>query len=274
MALLDRDGCRSRMWGSNCWKEWMAVVDLSEDGVCLDDVYIAEVDVDVDDGVDAERVILCEPCDEETSEPDNHALEVSVAGSALFTDGDRRLGHAEQDHQSWGCPGESKHLESENIDDEFTPEVVKHACSNYARFSGIPREAVTAKLILERAPSLGIDGWADNYLEIRDNVLIQSERRMRERQERSLAGSGDSNCDDIQTQNVQIVKLIAALGAKDNGRRTILKAMAAKQSIDSQIAEDIIDGISDRRIHPRPFIPEEYAAGHRAWGSYGAIELI
>ena len=72
---------------------------------------------------------------------------------------------------------------------------------------------------------------------------------MRERQERSLGGRGDSDCDDIQDQNVQIVKLIAALGAGDNGRRTILKAMAAKQGIDSEAAEDILDGRSDRKIH-------------------------
>ena len=48
---------------------------------------------------------------------------------------------------------------------------------------------------------------------------------------------------------MQMVKLIAAPGAKDNGRRTILKAMAAKQRIDSQIAEDILDGRFDRKIH-------------------------
>ena len=81
------------------------------------------------------------------------------------------------------------------------------------------------------------------------NGLVKSERRMRERQERSLGDSGDSDCDDIQDQNVQVVKLIAALGAKDNGRRTILKAMAAKQGIDDQVADDILDGRSDRKIH-------------------------
>ena len=54
---------------------------------------------------------------------------------------------------------------------------------------------------------------------------------MRERQGRSLGGIGDNDCDEIQDQNVQVVMLIAALGAHDNGRRTILKAMAAKQGI-------------------------------------------
>ena len=264
LASLERDGCRSTTWGSNYWKEWLNSVDFNDEIFCSGDVYVAEVEGDVDDCVDNEEDSLCGPtglclntvqqswlcglCDEEDSEPSSHTVVVSYAGSPLFTDDGRRLGPAEQDHQSQGGPGKSKHQEYENIDDEFTPEVIERACSNYARFSGIPREAVNAELILERAPSLGINGWADSYLDIRDNGLIQSERRMRERQERSLGGNGDSDCHDIQDPNVQIVKLIVALGAEDNGRRTIFKAMAAKEGIDSQITEGILDGISDRKI--------------------------
>ena len=42
---------------------------------------------------------------------------------------------------------------------------------------------------------------------------------MRERQERSLGGHGGGECEDIQDQNVQIIKLIVAFGAKGNGRK-------------------------------------------------------
>ena len=144
-----------------------------------------------------------------------------------------------------GGNSESKHLEYESVDGDFTPEVIERACSNYARLLGIPHEEVTTGLILEKAPSLGIAGWADEYVEIRDNGLIASERRMRERQERSVGGSGDDSQDEVQDQNIQVVRLIAALGAQDNGKKTIIKAMAAKQGIDSEDAEDILEGRSD-----------------------------
>ena len=120
----------------------------------------------------------------------------------FFTDDDRRELPALYHQHMQGGNSESKHPEYENVDDDFTPEVIGRACSNYARFTGMPRKAVTAELILERAPSLGIAGWAHDHVEIRDNVLIQSERRMRERQERTLGGIGDNDYDEIQGQNV------------------------------------------------------------------------
>ena len=103
--MLDHDGRRLGTRGSHYWKERMTEVDLSEDGVCVDDVYIAELDDDVDDCVDAEDAVLYGLCDEETGEPDSHALEVSVVGSPVVTDDARRSGPAEQDHQSQGGPG-------------------------------------------------------------------------------------------------------------------------------------------------------------------------
>ena len=135
--------------------------DSDADGICIADVEDC-VEVSETADIDSDAEFLCGVCGESELDQDNHALEVSVAGSPLFTDDDRRSGPAEQDHQSQGGPGESKHQEYENIDDEFTPEAIERACSNHARFSGIPREAVIAELILERAPSLGINGWADS----------------------------------------------------------------------------------------------------------------
>ena len=77
MDLLDRNGCRLRMWGSNYWKEWMAAVGLSDDGVCVDDFYIVEGDDDVSYCVDAKEDVLCGPCDEEDSEAGNQTVVVS-----------------------------------------------------------------------------------------------------------------------------------------------------------------------------------------------------
>ena len=52
-----------------------------------------------------------------------------------------------------------------------------------------------------------------------------------------------------RNQNVQIIKVIAALGENDGGRRAILKAMALKQGMFSnQDVDDLLDGSSERRI--------------------------
>ena len=134
-------------------------------------------------------------------------------------------------------------------------------------------ETVTIDLILERAPSLGIGGWSDQYLEVRDKGLIDSEQRMRECQDRSLGGHGDHGSDDVQDQNVQIVKLIAALGAKENGRRIIPKAMAAKRGIDEQGADNILDGTSDRKLHVPAYLRsvlQDIGLG----GGHGAAEPV
>ena len=39
LALLERDGCKSRMWGFNCLRERMEVVDLQDDGDDVDCVF-------------------------------------------------------------------------------------------------------------------------------------------------------------------------------------------------------------------------------------------
>ena len=83
---------------------------------------------------------------------------------------------------------------------------------------------------------MGIAGWSDPYLEIRDYGLIDSERRMREQQERSLSGHIVDD-EDTEDQNVQIIRLIAALGNKDSGRRLVLSAMAAKRGVSSEHTE-------------------------------------
>ena len=126
------------------------------------------------------------------SDPFNHAPEVSVVGSPLFTDDDRRELPALYHQDQQGGNSESKHLEIDIVDDEFPmflPEVIDRACVNFARVWSVPVEAVNADIILERSPSLGIAGWSDPALMVLDNGLVDAERRMRERHERSLGGS-------------------------------------------------------------------------------------
>ena len=53
-------------------------------------------------------------------------------------------------------------------------------------------------VILQKSPSLGIAGWSEPDLTVRDYGLIDSERRMRERQERSLGGSDLADDEDIE----------------------------------------------------------------------------
>ena len=118
---------------ANNWKLWLEGLDLNPDVDEKCEILVAEIE---------------DECDGDERDCDNYTREVSVAGSPLFTDDDRRSGPAGQDNQSQGGPGKSKHQEYENIDDKFTPVVFDRACVNYARFSGIPREAVTAELIL------------------------------------------------------------------------------------------------------------------------------
>ena len=69
----------------------------------------------------------------------------------------------------------------------------------------------------------------------------------------------DRVCDDkdVESQNVQIIKLIAALGNKDSGRRAILKAMALKQGMFSDEDVDaLINGSSERRLQVPAYLRE------------------
>jgi hypothetical protein len=148
---------------------------------------------------------------------------------------------------------EWKHEEFEIVDDElpaFLPDVIDRACANYARFRSVPVDAVSADTIMMYSPSLGIAGWSDPALVVLDYGLVDSERRMRERQERSFGGRDVCDDEDVESQNVLVIRLIAALGEKDSGRRAILKAMALKQGMFSdQDVDDLLSGSSERRLH-------------------------
>ena len=139
-------------------------------------------------------------------------------------------------------------------------DVIDCACANYAAwFLGVPPEDVDADTFLRRRPSLGIAGWSDPALVVLDNGFVDSEMPMHERQERSLGGRDVCDDEDVENQNMQIIKLIAALGEKDNCRRAILKAMAMKQGMFSdQDVDDLLKGSSERRLH----VP-------RSWSRWG-----
>ena len=110
-------------------------------------------------------------------------------------------------------------------------------------------------LIVERCPFLGIVGWSDPALVVLDNGLIDSERGMRTQQERVVGGRDVCDDGDVENQNVQIIKLIAALGEKDSGRRAIPKAMAVKRGMFSdQDVDDLLDGSSERRSHAPAYL--------------------
>ena len=80
--------------GSSHWPELMEAVDLFVDGD-VDDICFADVEncvddsVDVDIDVDAE--ILCGVWEESCQDLLNHAPEVSVVGSTLFTYDDSHI---------------------------------------------------------------------------------------------------------------------------------------------------------------------------------------
>ena len=113
----------------------------------------------------------------------------------------------------------------------------------------MPVGAVDEKLIMQKSLPLGIAGWSDPALGVRDDGLIDSERRMRERQERALGGHDNVDDEDTENQSVQIIRLIAAFGSKDSGRRAILSAMAAKQGVSSDHEiDDLLSGTAERRL--------------------------
>ena len=184
-----------------------------------------------------------------------NATEVSVEGSPLFADDDRRELPALYHQDLQGGNSKSKHPTEDEIVYEhctefsmFLPEVIDRARVNFAKFWEMPVEAVDEKTIMKKSPALGIAGWSDPYIEIRDYGLIDSERRMREQQERFLSGHTVDD-EGTEDQNVQIIRLIAALGNKNSGRRAILFAMAAKQGVSSeQDIDDLMNGTSERRL--------------------------
>ena len=205
----------------------MDAVDLFVDGDA-DDIFVADVEnfvndpVDVDD--DADDEFLCGASEGRYQDLMTNATEVSVEGSPLFADDDMRELPALYHQDLQGGNSKSKHPKEDEIVYEgctgfstFLPEVIDRARVNFAKFWNMPVEAVDERIITEKSPSLGIAGRSDPNLEIRDHGLIDSERRMREQQERSLSGHivDDEGTED---QNVQIIQLIAALGNKDSGR--------------------------------------------------------
>ena len=68
--LLDREGSRPRVWGSNYWSEWIEAVDLY-DGDDVDDICVADIDGEFDESEDVDsemvrfpscRTSLCDSC--------------------------------------------------------------------------------------------------------------------------------------------------------------------------------------------------------------------
>ena len=60
IASLICEGHKSRVWGSNYWREWLDALDLCDDGFEEADVRVADVDDDVDQDGDAFVCGFCE----------------------------------------------------------------------------------------------------------------------------------------------------------------------------------------------------------------------
>ena len=92
-----------------------------------------------------------ESCEDGCEDPINHASEVSVVGSPLLTDDDRRGLPALYHQDQQGGNPESKHVEFEIVDEEFPiflSDVIDRACANYVRFLGAPVELSISMRIL------------------------------------------------------------------------------------------------------------------------------
>ena len=48
LTSLIREGHQHRVWGSNCWRDWLQALDLCDDGFDEADVCVADVDDEVD----------------------------------------------------------------------------------------------------------------------------------------------------------------------------------------------------------------------------------
>ena len=99
----------------------------------------------------------------------------SDVGLPPFTEDDRRARPAPPDEQRQGGRAESK-LDGK-MDSLFLPEVIDAACENFAKFWQVSRSLVDEDLIMRRSPSLGIAGWSDPHLVVRDYGEIDRDRR-------------------------------------------------------------------------------------------------
>jgi hypothetical protein len=97
---------------------------------------------------------------------------------------------------------------------------------------------------MELSPSLGIQGWSSTS--VLDYEVIAVEKQARERQQ--CWSFNDDSDQSIEHQNIQVLRLIAALGEKHAGRVAIVKALAGKQGMAMDEAESLAEGHSDQRL--------------------------
>ena len=106
---------------------------------------------------------------------------------------------------------------------------------------------VDEQLIMSKSPSLGIAGWSDPDLVVRDYADIERERLQRERQ---VWWSFDlpAAAENVEDHNVKVLQLISILGEKDAGRNAILQALAQKQGFSQEDVEEIQSGASQKKL--------------------------
>jgi hypothetical protein len=86
---------------------------------------------------------------------------------------------------------------------------------------------------------LGVGGWAVAGVLDNDSIDKEAEKRSQISDPVNPFGSADSDYDN-DAHNVQVVRLIAALGENDSGRRAVLRAIAERQGISTDHDIDML----------------------------------
>ena len=106
---------------------------------------------------------------------------------------------------------------------------------NFAKFYLLDVENINLDMI--NATSLGVEGWSDDRMVVRDYDQIDAGRRTWEDSNPganpcwAFGASDDMFDDGAAKHNLQVLHMIEALGKHGSGKRAVVKALAARQGI-------------------------------------------
>jgi len=265
-------------WKSHYWKNWVDGLDLYDDSDVGCEVAVADDDGDdiADDRFISDVIegyIDEDPAVEDARLP--MLTHESGTGLPPPADDDRHVRPALYHHEQQGGLTKSKlhcrsvHFEGESCSEgstardegppdrwrcdrhcasghisEFSDDMVFNARRNFARFRSLDINDVGEQDI--EKTSLGVRGWA--VAGVLDNDAIDKEVTERSQPSDPVNpwsyGSTDRDCDS-DVHNTYVVRLIAALGENDSGRRAVLRAIAERQGISADSDLDMLaDGMA------------------------------
>ena len=143
-----------------------------------------------------------------------------------------------------------------NVEDKaFSTQKLQSAKQNYVKFYEVNVDDVTITNL--KATSLQTAGWAyvsfSDYDEIERSRLAELDRVPLTAKRWAFDTPNDEN--GVDMQNVQIAKLIVALGEDDSGRRAIFRAVAGMQGIVSDKAlKSLYEGTTEEKLIVRSHI--------------------